>query len=69
MVPNKFDISFSTAMMNWFDHSVPMKPAIMLEMFFLGNCNNLTDDPLSDLLQCKAAIFSQQNMKKFPWTN
>jgi hypothetical protein len=49
MVPNKFDISFSTVTMNWFDHSVPMKPASMLEMFFLGNHDDLTNDALSDL--------------------
>ena len=50
MVPNKFDISFSTATMNWFNHSVPMKPAMMPEMFFLGNHDDLTDDdPFSDL--------------------
>jgi hypothetical protein len=55
MVPNKFDISFSTAMMNWFNHSVPMKPATMSEMFFLGNHDDLTDDPLSDLFMMQSS--------------
>jgi hypothetical protein len=50
MVPNKFDISFSTATMNWFDCSMPMKPTMIPEMFYLGNYDNITDDDLfSDL--------------------
>ena len=48
-MPNKFDISFSTGTMNWFNHSIPMKPASTPEMFFLGNHDDMTDDPLFDL--------------------
>ena len=59
MVPNKFDISFSTATMNWFNYSVPMKPAMTPEMFFLGNHDDLTDDSLSDL-------FTMQSSKILP---
>ena len=69
LMPNKFDISFSTGMMNWFDHSIPMKPASTPEMFFLGNHDDMTDDPLFDLYMTNKTVkFSQQNMKKFPWT-
>ena len=41
--------------MNWFDCSVPMKPALTLEMFFLGNHDNITDDPLSDLFTMQSS--------------
>jgi hypothetical protein len=58
MVPNKFDISFSTVTMNWFDCSVPMKPAMTPEMFYLGNHDDLTDDdPFSDLLATAGSSF------------
>jgi hypothetical protein len=49
LVPNKFDISFSTGTMNWFNCSIPMKPASTTEMFFLKNHDDMTDDPLFDL--------------------
>ena len=49
LVPNKFDISFSTGTMNWFDQSIPIKPALTPEMFFLGNHDDMTDNHLFDL--------------------
>jgi hypothetical protein len=55
IVHNKFNISFSTAMMNWFDCSVPMKPTMTPEMFFLGNHDDLTDDSLFDLFTMQSS--------------
>ena len=45
MVPNKFDIKFSTQTMTWFSRSVPMKPAATPEMFHINDDEfNIDDD-------------------------
>ena len=51
MIPNKFDIKFSTQTMTWFSRSVPMKPAATPEKFYINDddFNIDDDDPIGDL--------------------
>ena len=48
MIPNKFDLSFSTQTMQWFDRVVPMKKSATPEMFYIQD-DDWTEDPFEDL--------------------
>ena len=44
MIPNEFDISFSSQSMKWFDREVPMKPSKTPEMFYINDDDDILDD-------------------------
>ena len=44
MAPNNFDIKFSTQSMEWYDCVVPMKPALLPDLYHLDFDNDVDDD-------------------------
>ena len=49
MVPNNFDIKFSTQSMEWYDRVIPMKPASLPDLYHLDFDDDVDDD---DPLDC-----------------
>ena len=64
MVPNNFDIKFLTQSMDWYDRVVPMKPALLPDLYHLDFDDDIDDDDPFDCFPTEIRW-----MYKLSWIN